>query len=93
MSIYISPVPGDEAQRDTAAGREWAESIYRKRRADDVRNEFDAKDLFDCLGDDEDRLMALCVALLPCIYSNSGDSVTEAVQAIVNPEIERRAAA
>lgn len=94
MSIYISPVPGDEAQRDIAAGREWARDIRTER----ARDQFDAKDLFDHLGDDEARLMRLCEALLPLVaIHRSGRKaylleIAEAVEAIAEPVIKERAA-
>lgn len=94
MSIYISPALGYEAQRDIAAGESWAADI----RAERARDQFDAKDLFDHLGDDEDRLMALCEALLPLVaIHRSGNKasladIAEAVQALAEPVIKERAA-
>lgn len=94
MSIYTSPAPLQEAQRDIAAGHSWAADIRTER----ARSQFDAKDLFDCLGDDEDRLMALCQALLPLVIARPKvlprvpRGIAEALQAITDPVIKERAA-
>jgi hypothetical protein len=94
MSIYTSPALGYEAQRDIAAGNSWAADIRLER----ARDQFDAKDLFDHMGDDEDRLMALCDALLPLVnakpssYPMALRGIIEALQAITDPVIKERAA-
>ena len=95
MSIYISPVPGDEAQRDRAAGREWARDL----RIERARDQFDAKDLYDAIGGpDQDAVMRLCDELLPLVnakpdtYQLALRGIIEALQAITDPVIEERAA-
>jgi hypothetical protein len=93
MSIYSSPAPGYEAQRDIAAGRQWAADLRKER----ARDQFDAKDLYDCIGGpDQDAVMRLCEELLTLVNTKPHRhplalrGITEALQAITEPEIERR---
>ena len=68
-------------------------------RCNDLRDALDAKDIFDVLGDDEHKLMALCEALLPLVivYPHRLEgpyarAIAEALQNITEPHIAAVAA-
>jgi hypothetical protein len=98
MNHAISPVRGDTARhyREQDAAERYEIAI--EHRADNIRDDLDAKDLFDMLGDDADRLMALCDELLRFKDCNAfrlpleQRGIAQALQAITEPWIAAKVA-
>lgn len=92
MNHAISPYYAETSRYLREVDAQDRMQTFMERRREELLEEFDEKDLADCLGDDSDLLANLCRALLPLRFSRRADPVTEALQAIVDQFISVRIA-
>lgn len=84
MNHAISPYYAETSRYLREVDAQDRMQAFMERRREELLEEFDEKDLIDCLGDDSDLLANLCSALIPLRFSRCAEPVTEALQAIVD---------
>lgn len=92
MNHAISPYHADTNRYLRDVDAQDRMKTFMERRREELLEEFDEKDLIDCLGDDADLLANLCRALLPLRLSRRAYPVDEALKAIVDKAISVRIA-